>query len=107
MGDEERDVRADFLSARPSFWSGIGRVFDLWGKFDDYNVSPTTEEADMRALYSDWRIVGQTLRDSWYLVHRDKSGHTKIEKSGGRAAVCPSCGKATVGPTLKQAHGRK
>ncbi len=114
MGDEERDVRADFLYARPSFWSGVGRALDLWGKFDDYNVSRTTEEADMRALYSDWRIVGQTLRDSWFLVHQDESGN--MEKRIDGRSVCPSCGKATdysvhrkraTATPLKQAHGRK
>jgi len=115
MGDEERDVRADFLYARPSFWSGVGRALDLWGTFDEYNVSRTTEEADMRALYSDWRTVGQTLRDSWFSVHRNRSGHARIERTDGRS-VCSSCGKATggysvhrktAGDPLKQAHDRK
>jgi hypothetical protein len=115
MGDEEKDVRTDFLVARPSFWSGVGRVLDLWGKFDDYNVSRTAEEADMRALYSDWRITGQDLRDSWFLVHQDKSGNMKNREDG--RLVCSLCGKAPTGYSvrrkratgipLKQAHDRK
>lgn len=114
MADEERDVRTDFLVARPSFWSGVGRVLDLWGKFDSYNVSEAAEEADMRALYSDWRMVGQDIRDSWVIVHRDESGHPKKKQKDGRV-VCLSCGKSAgdysihrkVGTHLKQAHGRK
>ena len=52
---------SDFLFARPSFWSGIARLLDLWGAFDDYNRSRTPVEADRRALYSDWYIVGQDI----------------------------------------------
>jgi hypothetical protein len=93
MNDEERDVRTDFLYARPSFWSGIGRVLDLWGKFDDYNTSQTPDEADMRALYCDWRVVGQGIRDSWAMIHDAKSAHPKIKRKDGRVA-CLSCGKS-------------
>jgi hypothetical protein len=115
MGDEEKDVRTDFLVARPSFWTGVGRVLDLWGKFDDYNVSRTTEEADMRALYSDWRITGQDIRDAWIQVHEGKSGYPKKRQKDERV-VCVSCGKSsgdyssgrkTARIHLKQAHGRK
>lgn len=34
---------------------------DLWGCFEDFNDSPTTEVADERGLYSDWRMVGEDL----------------------------------------------
>jgi hypothetical protein len=91
MGDEERDVRTDFLFARPSFWSGVGRLLDLWGKFDDYNVSRSAEEADMRALYSDWRITGQDLRDSWILFHKEEAERSPKEKDG--SFVCCLCSK--------------
>jgi len=91
MGDDERDVRTDFLFARPSFWSGVGRLLDLWGKFDDYNVSQTTQEADMRALYSDWRITGQDLRDSWVLFHEGEAERSPKRKDGSH--VCHQCGK--------------
>lgn len=65
MGDQEREeleVRPDFLFARPSFWSGLGRWLDLSGRFDFYNISRDGETADALALYSDWRMVGQELR---------------------------------------------
>ena len=61
---ETKDVRSDFLFAVPSVWSGVARLLDLFGKFDFYNVSQTPEQADARAIYSDWRIVGQDLRDA-------------------------------------------
>lgn len=61
---EKKDLRTDFLFALPSFLSGVGRICDLWGVFDSYNTSSTQGEADTWALYSDWRITGQDLRDA-------------------------------------------
>ncbi len=50
------------LFTRPSFLSGIARLFDFWGTFNDYNRSPTDEIADIRAIGSDWRVVGDDIR---------------------------------------------
>jgi len=57
-------VKTDFLFAQPSFSSGVARVIDLWGQFDEYNTSETPEEADARAIASDWMMVGQDLLDA-------------------------------------------
>jgi len=54
-------MSSDFLFARPSWASGAGRTIDLWGLFEEFNTSPTPELADERALYSDWRMVGEDL----------------------------------------------
>jgi hypothetical protein len=59
-----KKVKTDFLFAQPSFASGAARVFDLWGVFDDYNISETTMEADERAIAADWLIVGQDISDA-------------------------------------------
>ena len=50
-----------FLMAEPRFWFGPARVLDLFGQFDQYNLSPTPAEADARALMSDWMIIGDHL----------------------------------------------
>ena len=57
-------MQTDFLVARPSFWTGAARVLDLFGLFDRYNISRTPFEADARALYSDWSIIGQDIRQA-------------------------------------------
>ncbi len=54
-------MSSDFLFARPSWISGVGRVIDLWACFEDFNDSPTNEAADERGLYSDWRMIGEEL----------------------------------------------
>jgi hypothetical protein len=60
----QSDMRTWFLVARPSFIIGFGSLAALWGGQHRYNVAATGNEADARALYSDWRMVGQDLRDS-------------------------------------------
>jgi hypothetical protein len=47
-----------FLFGSLSFFEGMARMLDLGGTMVVYNDSPTPEEADNRALDSDWRAVG-------------------------------------------------
>ena len=74
------DMRSDFLFATPSWLSGAARTLDLAGQFDDYNDSPTEEIADARALFLDWRAVGQALLDA-VKVFRDEAVEAPTEES--------------------------
>ena len=51
----------DFLYARPSFIEGVARLFDTAGSLNEYNRSPTPEEADARALSRDTIAVARDL----------------------------------------------
>jgi hypothetical protein len=64
-------MRPDFLFATPSWLSGAARSLDLFGQFDEYNESPTEEAADAKALFSDWRIVGNSLLDAMRVFRRE------------------------------------
>jgi hypothetical protein len=35
--------RTMYLCARPSFWEGIARIFDIGGTLDEYNTAPSEE----------------------------------------------------------------
>lgn len=48
--------KTDLLVAQPSFMSGVARIFDFAGTFDDYNVSTSPAEADARAMNNDWNV---------------------------------------------------
>jgi hypothetical protein len=52
-------MSTDYLFARPSLLRGIARVVDLCGVLDlgAYDTSATPEEADEKALLSDWQAV--------------------------------------------------
>jgi hypothetical protein len=62
MGTKLSWVGTDALFARPSFVSGAARALDLGGTFDDYNRSRSPEDADVRALHSDWMAVGADMQ---------------------------------------------
>jgi hypothetical protein len=62
----------DFLAAAPSWLSGSARVLDLAGQFDEYNDSQSTHAADAKAIFCDWRIVGDTIRDALNVFRRDQ-----------------------------------
>ena len=54
----------------PSFLTGVARLLDLSGRFDVYNDSADESLADARAIYSDWRMVGQDLAGAMTVVER-------------------------------------
>ncbi len=54
-------ARSDFLFATPSFIYGAARVLDLYGVFVSYNSSSTDHEADHKAIWADWSVVGQDI----------------------------------------------
>ena len=53
--------RSGRLFANPSVFEGMSRVFDLLGNHDVYNEDATPQEADKKALFSDWASVGDHL----------------------------------------------
>jgi hypothetical protein len=52
----------DYLFARPSFKEGVARILDLGNTLNVYNNSKSGEEADRKALESDWGTVGNDIR---------------------------------------------
>ena len=53
--------RSGRLFASPSLAEGVARVLDILGEHDVYNENLTPQEADARAIYSDWASVGDHL----------------------------------------------
>ncbi len=49
------------LFAESSFWEGFARVLDLGGNLSMFNESNSPDEADCRAIKSDWQIIGKDL----------------------------------------------
>jgi len=64
-------MRPDFLVAMPSWLSGTARVLDLAGQFDEYNDSHSIEAADAKAIFCDWRMIGETFRDAMNVFRRE------------------------------------
>jgi hypothetical protein len=73
MGSREVLVRSDFLFAQPGFLYGLSRFFDFAGIFDSYNISRDTNEADARATFSDWHIIGADISSVLDMMEVDPS----------------------------------
>jgi len=70
-------IKSDLLVATPSFTSGAGRLLDWYGLYDSYNVSRSGQEADAKAIFSDWRVVGEDINDAMSEVELETSQPVK------------------------------
>lgn len=61
----------DFLVPSSSFVTGMGSAFNLAGNYYSYNTSEIEEEADKKAIYNDWVMIGQDLREAMLKVKKD------------------------------------
>jgi hypothetical protein len=59
MGNYGED--SGFLFANPGFLLGIASALDMGGTLVEYNISRTPQEADARAIASDWAITGKDI----------------------------------------------
>jgi hypothetical protein len=50
------------LYARPSLCEGLARLVDIGGMLNEYNYSDSPQQADIRAILSDWEAVGVDIR---------------------------------------------
>lgn len=50
------------LYLMPSFFDGFSRIIDFSGMFDQYNYVKTNDEAEGKAVLSDWIKVGHQLK---------------------------------------------
>jgi hypothetical protein len=54
--------RTDFLLPNNSFVVGMGSVMNLSGSYFKYNTSSSSKEADLKALSSDWKNIGEDIK---------------------------------------------
>ena len=62
------------LYAIPSFAEGVARALDIGDTLTEYNYSETEDVADARALRSDWRAVGDDMRQAVIQFRRENPG---------------------------------
>jgi hypothetical protein len=62
-----------FLFAHPSFLHGTAIVIDLAGTLAEYNISRTPQEADARAIASDWAITGKDILSALKTIVKEKA----------------------------------
>lgn len=92
-------MRTDYFFAAPSLSSGVARLLDLFGQFDDYNDSPSAASADARAMYSDWRVTGEDLAGAMMVIEREQA--EAIRQAGPTTGPTRGAGR-TGGPTSRR-----
>lgn len=52
-----------YIYSDSGFLVGMGSILNISGNYFDYNYCSSPEEADRKALKSDWKMVGQDIYD--------------------------------------------
>ncbi len=60
--NEGKVFSSSFLFVTPTFLTGAGTVINLAGDYYMYNRSNSGQEADLRAISSDFGVIGNDLR---------------------------------------------
>jgi hypothetical protein len=66
------------LYAKPTFWEGVARLIDFSGSLNEYNYSESTDQADFRAIQSDWESVGLDILEA--IKKFEKENHGRINQ---------------------------
>ncbi|MFD2037017.1 hypothetical protein ACFSKL_19590 [Belliella marina] len=64
MSKKKEKYRTDFLLPKNNFLVGMGSVLNIVGSYFDNNYSKSGNEADLKAMVSDWQNVGDDFRQS-------------------------------------------
>lgn len=64
----DRKYKTDFLLRKNDFFNGLSSLLNIFGSHFHYNYSKSAQEADSKALYSDWYNVGSDLNNSMSIL---------------------------------------
>lgn len=56
--------KTDFLFVKRDFWSGLSSIVDIGATRKKFNTSKSAEAADLKAIKSDWDMIGNDIRKS-------------------------------------------
>lgn len=56
------NLETGFLFSETNFWRGVGSVLNVCGNYYEFNVSSSDDEADIKALSSDWYNIGKDIK---------------------------------------------
>ena len=58
--------RSDFLFPDTDFVTGMGSVLNIAGGYFDFAASKSENIADLKALRSDWGVIGQDIEAAFH-----------------------------------------
>lgn len=77
MGKHNEIRKTDFLLPNNNFLIGMGSILNLVGSYFEYNYSDSSDEADLKALESDWQNIGADIKDSIISFKESESDSNK------------------------------
>lgn len=69
--------RTDHLFPRTNTIIGAGSIFNIAGNYFSFNYSDSSDEADSKAIESDWGTIGQDLKKIFSTTSKDCLSTTK------------------------------
>ena len=61
---KSKNYKSNFLFPKTNFLVGMGSVFNVQGRYFTFNYTNSGAIADLKALESDWGVIGQDLKTS-------------------------------------------
>lgn len=58
------EKRTSYFLKERGFFTGFSSILSLFGNSNMFNISESGEEADKKALRSDWEMIGQDFKKS-------------------------------------------
>jgi hypothetical protein len=62
--ETKTETRTDFLFPKRNVLTGFSNVFSISGETTEFNKSNSGEEADSKAIRSDWEMIGNDLKEA-------------------------------------------
>ena len=69
------EYRSDFLFPESSFLTGAGSLLNIGGNYLLFNYSQSDEEADSKAIESDWGVIKQDFETILQIIKEDEKSN--------------------------------
>jgi len=66
--------KTTILFPRTSAIVGMGSIFNIVGNYFEFNYSESGEDADRKAIESDWSMIGQDIEDAITRTNENLTG---------------------------------
>lgn len=72
--------KTNILFSRPTIIDGVASIFNISGNYFEFNYSESAEEADSKAIESDWGVIGNDIIEAKKQLHIINSNGWRYEK---------------------------
>ncbi len=74
-----KKYKTNILFHRTSFIDGVASIFNISGNYFEFNYSESGEEADRKAIESDWGVIGNDIFEATEELRKELEKEELIE----------------------------